>query len=71
MKDQVRQEGESEQDDAQRECQGEVALARFEDDRDTLMSYGIDKVFNFFIEAGVGFAEDSLRLIGRDKRAET
>lgn len=42
-----------------------AAIARFEDDRDTLLSYGIDKVFNFFAEAGVGFAEDSLRLIER------
>ena len=47
--------------------QGKIAaIARFEDDRETLLSYGIDKVFNFFVEAGVGFAEDSLRLIGRD-----
>ena len=43
-----------------------AAIARFEDDRETLMNYGIDKVFNFFVEAGVGFAEDSLRLIDRD-----
>jgi hypothetical protein len=44
-----------------------AAIARFEDDRDTLLSYGIDKVFNFFAEAGVGFAEDSLRLIERTR----
>ncbi|MEM7563171.1 MAG: cation:proton antiporter family protein [Pseudomonadota bacterium] len=44
--------------------QGKIAaFARFEDDQETLLSYGIDKVFNFFIEAGVGFAEDSMRLI--------
>ena len=49
--------------------QGKIAaIARFEDDRDTLMSYGIDKVFNYFVEAGVGFAEDSLRLIDREKK---
>lgn len=42
-----------------------AAIARFEDDRDTLLSYGIDKVFNFYFEAGVGFAEDSLSLIER------
>ena len=40
-----------------------AAIARFEDDRETLMSYGIDTVFDFFVEAGIGFAEDSLRLI--------
>ena len=34
------------------------------------MSYGIDKVFNFFVEAGVGFAEDSLRLIDKEKEEE-
>jgi glutathione-regulated potassium-efflux system ancillary protein KefC len=49
--------------------QGKIAaIARFEDDRDTLLSYGIDKVFNFFVEAGIGFAEDSLRLIDREKK---
>ena len=49
--------------------QGKIAaIARYEDDRDLLLSYGIDKVFNFFIEAGIGFAEDSLRLIGREIR---
>ena len=45
-----------------------AAIARFEDDRETLLGYGIDKVFNFFVEAGVGFAEDSLSLIAEDKR---
>ena len=49
--------------------QGKIAaIARFEDDREALMSYGIDKVFNFFVEAGIGFAEDSLRLIGRERQ---
>jgi len=49
--------------------QGKIAaIARFEDDRETLLSYGIDKVYNFFIEAGAGFAEDSLRLINREKQ---
>jgi glutathione-regulated potassium-efflux system ancillary protein KefC len=44
--------------------QGKIAaIARFEDDRETLLEYGIDKVFDFFVEAGVGFAEDSKRLI--------
>ncbi len=50
--------------------QGKIAaIARFEDDRDTLMSYGIDKVFDFFVEAGIGFAEDSLQLIDMEKKA--
>lgn len=47
--------------------QGKIAaIARFEDDRELLLGYGIDRVFNFYIEAGVGFAEDSLRLIDPD-----
>jgi predicted Kef-type K+ transport protein len=51
--------------------QGKIAaIARFEDDRAVLLGYGIDQVFNFFVEAGIGFAEDSLRLIGRQMRAE-
>ncbi|MFT5658261.1 MAG: glutathione-regulated potassium-efflux system ancillary protein KefC [Gammaproteobacteria bacterium] len=47
-----------------------AAIARFEDDREVLLSYGIDTVFNFFVEAGIGFAEDSLRLIGHEKQAK-
>ncbi len=44
--------------------QGKIAaIARFEDDRETLLSYGIDKVFDFFVEAGTGFAKDSLSMI--------
>ncbi len=41
-----------------------AAIARFADDREALLAAGIDKVFNFFAEAGAGFAEDSLKLIG-------
>ncbi len=49
--------------------QGKIAaIARFEDDRETLLSHGIDNVYNFFIEAGAGFAEDSLRLIDHEKK---
>ena len=48
--------------------QGKIAaIARYEDDRDILLGHGIDKVFNFFVEAGVGFAEDSMRLIERER----
>lgn len=43
---------------------GKVAsIARFEDERDALIEAGSDKVFNFFTEAGTGFAEESLALI--------
>ena len=40
-----------------------AAIARYEDDRKQLLKAGIDKVFNFYKEAGTGFAEDSLMLI--------
>jgi len=43
--------------------QGKIAaIARFDDDRDKLERLGIDKVFNFYTEAGVGFAEESIEL---------
>ncbi|MGH1462794.1 MAG: cation:proton antiporter [Neptuniibacter sp.] len=45
--------------------QGEIAaIARFPDEHDQLVEGGIDKVFNFYTEAGFGFAEESLELIG-------
>lgn len=40
-----------------------AAIARYEDDRDKMLAAGIDKVFNFYREAGTGFAEDSLQMI--------
>ncbi len=40
-----------------------AAIARYEDQRELLLESGIDKVFNFYREAGSGFAEDSLLLI--------
>ncbi len=44
---------------------GEIAaIARFPDEHDQLVEGGIDKVFNFYTEAGFGFAEESLELIG-------
>ena len=52
--------------------QGEIAaIARFPDEHDLLVEGGIDKVFNFYTEAGFGFAEESLQLIDyqRDERA--
>jgi glutathione-regulated potassium-efflux system ancillary protein KefC len=47
-----------------------AAIARFEDDREALLSCGIDKVFDFFSEVGVGFAEDSLGLIDRKRQID-
>lgn len=44
--------------------QGKIAaIARYEDDSQALIEAGTDKVFNFFTEAGIGFAEESLQLV--------
>ena len=40
-----------------------AAIARYDDEREELMQWGINKVFNFYSEAGVGFAEESLAMI--------
>jgi len=45
-------------------CTGQIAaIARYQDERDVLMASGFDTVFNFYTEAGTGFAEESLALI--------
>ena len=44
--------------------QGKIAaIARYEDEQKQLERKGISKVFNFYTEAGVGFAEESLGLL--------
>ena len=44
--------------------QGKIAaIARYDDERIALESFGVDKVFNFYNEAGVGFAEESMSLL--------
>ncbi|NVK56739.1 MAG: cation:proton antiporter [Alteromonadaceae bacterium] len=44
--------------------QGKIAaIARYEDEVTALSESGVDKVFNFFTEAGLGFAEESLSLV--------
>jgi len=44
--------------------QGKIAaIARYDDERSQLEAFGIDKVFNFYNEAGVGFADESMALI--------
>lgn len=40
-----------------------AAIARYHDERDYMLKAGIDNVFNFYTEAGTGFAEESLSLI--------
>ena len=47
-----------------------VAIARYEDDRQQLLDYGVDNVFNYYVEAGTGFAEESLNLIHRSADLE-
>ncbi len=48
--------------------QGKVAaIARYQDEKEDLLHAGIDTVFNFFHEAGTGFAEESLQLIDPPK----
>ena len=46
-----------------------AAIARYQDEHQQLVDVGIDKVFNFFTEAGIGFAEESLHLIQEAKPA--
>jgi glutathione-regulated potassium-efflux system ancillary protein KefC len=44
--------------------QGKIAsIARYEDEIQPLLDAGSDKVFNFFTEAGTGFAEESVQLL--------
>ncbi|MBT0586314.1 cation:proton antiporter family protein [Alteromonas oceanisediminis] len=48
-----------------------AAIARYEDEVKILRDNGVDKVFNFFKEAGLGFAEESLAFVeDRDHYAE-
>ena len=44
---------------------GKIAgIARFADERAHLLDAGVDVVFNLYAEAGTGFAEESLELLG-------
>ena len=42
-----------------------TSIARYEDEIQPLLDAGSDKVFNFFTEAGMGFAEESLQLLSQ------
>ena len=46
-----------------------AAIARYEDEVQYLLDKGVDKVFNFFTEAGLGFAEESLSYAKTQKQA--
>ncbi|MFT4766501.1 MAG: glutathione-regulated potassium-efflux system ancillary protein KefC [Oleispira sp.] len=48
-----------------------AAIARYEDEREMLLELGVDNVFNYFVEAGTGFAEESLNLLKHDKQAHS
>jgi predicted Kef-type K+ transport protein len=44
--------------------QGKIAgIAKYEDQRKELIDMGVDVAFNFYAEAGAGFAEESLHLL--------
>jgi predicted Kef-type K+ transport protein len=47
-----------------------AAIARYEDEREKLMAMGIDNVFNYYVEAGTGFAEESLHLLEQDSQVK-
>jgi hypothetical protein len=42
-----------------------AAIARYEDEVQPLLDVGVDKVFNFFTEAGLGFAEESFDMLNQ------
>lgn len=44
-----------------------AAIARYEDEVQPLLDVGVDKVFNFFTEAGLGFAEESFEMLSHAK----
>lgn len=44
-----------------------ASIARYEDEIELLQKAGADKVFNFFTEAGTGFAEESLNILSKNR----
>ncbi|MAA71244.1 MAG: potassium transporter Kef [Bermanella sp.] len=48
-----------------------AAIARYEDERSSLLDFGVDNVFNYYVEAGTGFAEESLQLLGLETQKVT
>jgi predicted Kef-type K+ transport protein len=46
-----------------------AAIARYEDEVAPLINHGVDKVFNFFTEAGLGFAEESMAWAGLNEQS--
>ena len=51
--------------------QGKVAaIARYDDQVEELSECGIDRIFNFYTEAGVGFADESLELLQEERAVQ-
>jgi predicted Kef-type K+ transport protein len=48
-----------------------AAIARYEDEVEPLLEEGVDRVFNFFNDAGLGFAEESITLLDEMKKPAT
>lgn len=44
-----------------------AAIARYEDEVEPLLNKGVDRVFNFFTDAGLGFAEESITMLNEIK----
>ena len=47
-----------------------AAIARYEDEREQLIKFGVDNVFNHYVEAGTGFAEESMLLIQNENNKD-
>jgi len=47
-----------------------AAIARYEDERQQIIDFGVDNVFNYYVEAGTGFAEESLHLLKQSQPEE-
>ncbi|MFC3121719.1 cation:proton antiporter domain-containing protein [Agaribacter flavus] len=48
-----------------------AAIARYEDEVKPLLEKGVDHVFNFFTDAGLGFAEESLDILKQQSKITT
>lgn len=46
-----------------------AAIARYKDEVDPLLKKGVDRVFNFFNDAGLGFAEESINMLEEMKQS--
>ncbi len=47
-----------------------AAIARYEDEVEPLLEKGVDEVFNFFTDAGLGFAEESIAILNQQAKKE-